>query len=175
VNAYRNTDVDVPFFWESAAQPAGRWHAEGAGPAHYLATTPEAAWAEHLRHEEITDPADLAGVRRAMWVVAVPDDEPLATPRLGRESLVGGLETYPRCQREAARLRAAGATGLRAPSAALRTGSSGWRTDDGLRPGPLARAETIVLFGPRPDLVGWSACHVGRPRDDLLPRVRPLR
>lgn len=174
MNCYRNTDPDVPFLWESDAQPAGRWHAEGAGPAHYLATTPEAAWAEHLRHEEISDPQDLAGVRRAMWVVAVPDDEPLAEPRLGRESLVGSLDTYPRCQREAARLRAGGATGLRAPSAALRTGASGWRTDGGLRPGPLRRAEVIVLFGQRPHLVAWSACAEGRPRDDLLPRVRQL-
>jgi hypothetical protein len=174
VNCFRNTDTDVPFFWETDAQPPGRWHAAGAGPAHYLATTPEAAWAEHLRHEEITDAADLAGVRRAMWAVSVPDDEPLTQPRLARVSLVGGLDSYPRCQREASRLRGAGATGLRAPSAALRTGASGWRTEDGLRPGPLRRAEVIVLFGRRPDLVAWSACAEGRPRDDLLPRVRHL-
>ena len=105
MNGYRNTDLDVPFFWESDAQPPGRWHAVGAGPAQYLATSPEAAWAEHLRHEEITDPADLAGVRRAMWTVELPDEEPLATPRLRREAMVGGFATYPRCQRESARLR----------------------------------------------------------------------
>jgi hypothetical protein len=174
VNGYRNTDLDVPFFWESDSQPPARWHAGGAGPAQYLATSPEAAWAEHLRHEEITDPADLAGVRRAMWTVELPDEEPLAQPRLRRDAMVGGLITYPRCQRESARLRAKGASGLRAPSAALRTGASGWRTDDGLRPGPLGRAETIVLFGRRPDLVAYSACAAGRPRADLLPRVRPL-
>ena len=46
-------------------------------------------------------------------------------------------------------------------------------TLDDLDPG--ARPErVIVLFGPRPDLIGWSACAEGRPRDDLLKRVRPL-
>jgi hypothetical protein len=169
---FRNADRDVPFLWESDAQPAARWHADGEGPAHYTATTADAAWAEFLRHDEITDPADLAGVERALWAIEVPDDEPLATPRLGRATLVGGRETYPRCRREAVRLRGSGARGLRAPSAALRTGPSGWRTQDGLRPGPPRRAETVVLYGPRPDLVGWAACAVGRPRDDLLPQVR---
>jgi hypothetical protein len=174
VICYRNADRDVPFFWESNAQPPARWHGPGEGPAHYLATTPDAAWAEFLRHNEITDPADLAGVERAMWAVEIPDDEPLVSPRLGRPTLLGGRDAYPRCQREAARLRAGGATGLRAPSAALRTGASGWRTQEGLRPGPLRRAETIVLYGARPEIVGWAACAVGRPRDDLLPRVRHL-
>ncbi|HEX2222472.1 MAG TPA: RES domain-containing protein [Candidatus Limnocylindria bacterium] len=171
---FRNADRDVPFFWESEAQPPARWHAAGDGPAHYMATTPDAAWAEFLRHAEITDPADLAGVERAMWAIEVPDDEPLASPRLARTTLVGGRESYPRCQREASRLRVGGASGLRAPSAALRTGPSGWRTQDGLRPGPLRRAETIVLFGLRPELIGWAACAVGRPRADLVGRVRHL-
>jgi hypothetical protein len=30
----------------------------------------------------------------------------------------------------------------------------------------------IALFGRRPDLVGWAAAAEGRPRGDLLPRVR---
>jgi hypothetical protein len=69
-----------------------------------------------------------------------------------------------------------GATGLVAPSAALdrRTGS-GYRTDAGLRPGPRREESVIVLFGPRADLVGWVACFEGRPRPELIGRVRQLR
>jgi hypothetical protein len=48
--------------WEAASQPAARWHADGEGPAQYLADTPVGAWAEFLRHEGITDEADLSGV-----------------------------------------------------------------------------------------------------------------
>jgi hypothetical protein len=32
----------------------------------------------------------------------------------------------------------------------------------------------IVFFGPRPDLVGWQVVDSGRPRPDLLDRVRPF-
>jgi hypothetical protein len=73
-------------------------------------------------------------------------------------------------------LRAAGARGLTAPSAALdrRTGS-GYRTDGGLRSGPRRDESVVVLFGARPDLVGWAACFEGRPRPELIARVRQLR
>jgi hypothetical protein len=30
--AFRQVDGRYPFLWESAAQPAGRWHGEGEGP-----------------------------------------------------------------------------------------------------------------------------------------------
>lgn len=36
-----------------------------------------------------------------------------------------------------------------------------------------ARAE-FVLFGRRPNLVGWAATVAGRPGEALLPAVRPL-
>jgi hypothetical protein len=32
----------------------------------------------------------------------------------------------------------------------------------------------IVLFGPRPDLVGWQVVDSGRPGPDLFDRVRSL-
>ena len=61
---FRRAPANVLFQWESGLeQPAGRWHGEGEGPAQYLADTPDGAWAEFLRHEHITDPADLAGER----------------------------------------------------------------------------------------------------------------
>src|SRR5262245_40501368 len=52
---FRQVDARFPFLWEDARQPAGRWHAAGDGPAHYFADTPDGAWAEFLRHEEITE------------------------------------------------------------------------------------------------------------------------
>jgi hypothetical protein len=175
VIGYRHADPRYPFLWESTEQPPARWHDEGEGPVHYLATTPDAAWAELLRHEEITDPADLETIRRAMWTVDVPHAT-LPEARLPLRVLRGDERSYAQCRREARRLREAGAPGLRARSAAvLSTTGSGHRVDDGLRPGPRRDEEVIVLFGRRPDLVGWAACAVGRPRDDLLPRVRHIR
>ena len=64
--AFRHCDRRWPFLWESAVQPQARWHGDGEGPVQYLADTPDGAWAEFLRHEEITDEADLAGVSRAL-------------------------------------------------------------------------------------------------------------
>ena len=92
---FRHADPRLPFLWETAGQPPGRWHGAGRGPAHYLADTPEGAWAEFLRHEEITDPADLAGVRRAMWAIEIPD-LPKARPKLPKGTLRGGTGTYAR-------------------------------------------------------------------------------
>jgi len=84
----------MPFLWQSAAQPEARWHGTGDGPANYFADTPVGAWAEFLRHEEITDPADLAGVRRSLWVVELPDSG-YATAALSQRVMTGGLATYP--------------------------------------------------------------------------------
>ena len=172
---YRHADPRFPFLWESAEQPPARWHGVGEGPVQYFSSTPDAAWAEFLRHEEITDAADLATVSRSLWAIELPD-QPLAAPSLPDATLVGGTTTYAACRTESARLRAAGASGLVAPSAALdrRTGS-GYRTDAGLRAGPRREESVIVLFGPRPDLVGWTACFEGRPRPELITRVRHLR
>lgn len=172
---FRHADPRFPFLWESAAQDPARWHGPGEGPVHYLAETPDGAWAELLRHEGITDPADLVGVARSIWAVELPHP-PRIRPRLAAATLTGGRSTYGACQVEARRIRGRGSRGLVAPSAALRPGSpSGFRTDRGLRAAATRPERVFVLFGPRPDLVGWTACHVGRPRDDLLPRVRPLR
>lgn len=171
---FRHADPRFPFLWETAAQPSGRWHGAGDGPAHYFADTPYGAWAEFLRHEEITDPADLAGVRRALWAVELPE-LPGSRPELDDPLLAGGFETYPACQAEASRLRKAGSDGLRAPSAALAPGGAqGWRVDGGLRPGPARDGEIYVLYGRRPELVGWPVVLDGRPPEELLGRVRPL-
>jgi hypothetical protein len=172
---YRHADPRFPFLWEGAEQPAGRWHGEGEGPAHYLADTPNGAWAEFLRHEGITDEAALQNVRRALWAVEVPDDIDAARPDLSGSTLTGGTGTYPACRAEARRLRSAGATALQAPSAALRRGgAAGWCVDAGLHPAPPRDGRVLVLFGSRPALVGWPATVAGHPPATLLPRVRLL-
>lgn len=170
---FRHADPRFPFLWEGPAQSAARWHTDGSGPVQYLAETPDGAWAELLRHEGITDAVDLDGLRRALWAVDLPM-APEARPGLSTTDLLGGTDTWPVCQAEAARLRAEGAAGVVAPSAALSAGPSGFRVQGGLQPGPERSESIVVLFGPRPDLVGWSACAVGRPRADLLARVRHL-
>lgn len=172
MKVFRHADPRFPFLWESTEQPPARWHGENEGPAHYLADTPEGAWAEFLRHEEIRDIEDLEGIRRALWLVEVTEP-PDSQPELEESTLVGGPETYPACQAEAARLRHAGAQGLTALSAALRPGRArGWRVDQGLQEGPPRDGKVVVLFGHRPDLLGWRVVDQGRPPLEALTKVR---
>ncbi len=171
---FRNGDRRWPFMWESANQPAARWHADGEGPVQYLADTPDGAWAEFLCHEEIDDPTDLAGVERSLWAVEADIDDSVR-PNLPGATLVGGPAAYPQCQAEARRLRDAGAEALRAPSAALEPRSAGgYRVDRGLRSGPARDGVVFALFGTRPDAVGWQVVDRGRPPAALLDRVRAL-
>ena len=171
---FRNTDLDIPYFWEDDAQPAQRWHGSGEGPAQYLSTTPDASWAEFCRHQEIREPMDLAGVERAMWVVEFDDDrETFGEPKLPSPITVGDLSSYPACQEAARRIRATGSTALVTQSAAvIRESDSGWRVDGGLRRGSPRPELTLVLFGQRPNAVAWHSCAPGRPDASLLERVR---
>lgn len=170
--AFRHADPRYPFLWEGSGQPAGRWHGEGEGPAHYLADTPDGAWAEFLRHEEITDPSDLEHIRRTIWAVEI-DDTPGERPAVPEALMTGDVVTYPACQAEARRQRQRGVNRLLAPSAALLAGAaSGWRVAGGLQPGPARDGYTIVLFGERPSLVGWRAAAGGGPGLDVLAKVR---
>jgi hypothetical protein len=170
---FRHADPRLPFLWEDPAQPPARWHAAGEGPAHYFSDTPDGAWAELLRHEEIRDPEDLLTLRRAIWAVEIPDDEPAAAPDLPAGTLTGGASTYAACREAARALRARGATRLEIPSAALIPGGArGYHVDGGLKPGPPREARTMVLYGRRSDLLGWRAAHEGRPSQELLARAR---
>lgn len=174
---FRHADPRYPFLWETAAQPAARWHGVGQGPAQYLADTPAGAWAEHIRHEAITDPEDLADVTRALWAVEVPDDEmdSAVLPLLPMTTLTGGTDSYQECRQEASLLRSNGATALLAPSAALVTGAAGpERTDRGLRRQPPVDGKVLVVFGARPQLGGWRVVAGGRLGQDLLVLTRPL-
>jgi hypothetical protein len=172
---YRHADPRFPFLWESANQPPARWHGPGEGPVQYLADTPDGAWAEFVRHEGITQESELVNVRRALWAVEMPDDLPVATPRVPQAVLTGGLDTYEACRKEARRLRNHSVTALRAPSAALLPGCArGWKVDGGLQPAGEREGTVLAIFGPRPDFIGWMAAFAARPRSDLLSRVRHL-
>ena len=176
---FRHSDPRFGFLWLSAAQPEARWHAAGEGPANYFADTPTGAWAEFLRHEEITDAEDLAGVRRSLWAVELPE-EGYETPKLPGAVLHGGVASYPTCQTTARELRSAGARRLETSGAALLPGgASGSRvTTSGLEnAAPAAAAardgRVWVLFGPV-DLRGWLAVDGGAPPASVLPVVRRL-
>ena len=173
---FRQVDSRYPFLWEDASQPEGRWHGPGEGPAHYFADTPDGAWAEFLRHEEISDAADLPTIRRQLWSVELGDVKPrlVAIPH---GAATGGRGTYPACQRAARSLRAAGAACIDAPSAALRTGAArGWIVDAGMRRAPNPRdGRVIVVFGSPRGLVGWVAADRAAPSEELLERVHHYR
>ena len=172
---YRHADPRFPFLWENATQPPARWHAPGEGPVQYLADTPNGAWAEFLRHEGISEESELVNVRRSLWAVEAPEDLHAEAPAMDEAALTGGIDTYVECQKEARRLRDGGAVALRAPSAALLPGgASGWKVDGGLRPANARDGTVLVVFGARPDFVGWLAAFAARPRSDLLSRIRNL-
>ena len=171
---FRHCDSRFPFLWQTADQPAARWHADGEGPANYFADTPAGAWAEFLRHEAITDPVDLAGVRRSLWAVELPASG-YAVPRLLDVSLFGDETSYARCQDEARRLRAGGADKLEIRGAALLPGcAAGWTASEELIPAFPGRDGLVwVLYGPS-SAVGWIVVDSGAPPALVLPLVRHL-
>ena len=168
--AFRHVDPRFPFLREDSSQSAGRWNAAGQ-LTHYFCDTPDGAWAEFLRHEEIDDPQELFTVRRALWAVDI-GEAPSLQPAAPLQVLIGGPETWPACQELAQPYRER-ADGITAPSAALNPdGASGLRVDGGFQPGPPRDGKVFALFGPRPDLVGWAATIEGRPNAELLAKVR---
>lgn len=172
---FRQADPRYPFLWSDSSQPAARWHADGEGPAHYFADTPDGAWAELLRHEEIHDPADVATFRRALWAVELGVES--ATPvTLLPAVTTGGRDTYGACQAHARRLRARGAERLVAPSAALVPGgAAGREVVDALERAATPRdGRVIIIFGEPAGLVGWKAVDQGSPPTGLLKRVRKI-
>jgi len=172
---FRQVDARYPFLWEDARQPAARWHADTDGPAHYFADTPDGAWAEFLRHEEITDPRDLPTIRRRMWAVDIGDAELLPVD-LPESTLTGGRDSYAACQQAAAALRAQGATRLVARTAALVAGGARpVRVAGGERAAEPRDGHTIVIFGPAGDLPGWIAADEAAPAADLIERVHHYR
>jgi hypothetical protein len=168
---FRQVDARYPFLWEDAAQAPGRWHGAGEGPAHYFADTPDGAWAEFLRHEEITEPEDVLTIRRQLWAVDI-GDAPAAPASMPPAIARGGPDTYARCQQEARALRSRGARRIVAPSAAIVAGgAAGFRMDTGVKTASARDGQVFVLFGAPGPIIGWIAAEDGHPAVDLLERV----
>jgi RES domain-containing protein len=169
---YRYSSYDTPF-WDRESTRPGRWHATGEGPAQYLTSSADGAWAELIRAEELFTEEEVAMVSVNMWMIEVSCTmivdystfEKAEAAGFDPEALID--DDYSRCQREGARLRARNFAGVLAPSAAL--------------PGEV----NLTLFGPRlhsswgkpPVLRSFLPATVltkGAPPRGLLPRVRQL-
>ena len=175
---FRVCDSRFPFLWtlgDKDRQRPARWHGEGEGPVQYFADTPPGAWSELLRHEEITDPADLEGISARLWVIEI-DDVEMQAPNLPKAALTSSPNGYEACRAEARRLRAAGAKRIVAPSAALTPGEgAGFHVGaTGLCRAASRNGKVIVHFGILPDAEGWCAAGAARPNAELLEQVRPL-
>ncbi len=170
---YRVCDRRFPFLWAVPDQPPARWHDAGEGPCHYLATTPKGAWAEVVRHEHITELDDLLDLELSLWLVEA--HAPAAAPALPHDVLTGDETSYPACRAEAQRLRAAGAVGLRAPSAAVVSGQAERFGVDASGAYVVERVTTgtVALFGAPSDLVGMPLAE-GHPDPSMLGDVRYL-
>ena len=172
---FRHCDPRFPFLWQSPLQPAARWHGRDEGPAKYFADTPVGAWAEFLRHEGITDEADLAGVQRSLWAAELPDGG-YASPALPETTLFGDESSYPICQAEARRLRVAGAELLEVRGAALQPGQArGWTATAGVVAATTApRDGKVTVLCGACECVGWVCVDGGQPPAAVLPLVRHL-
>lgn len=167
---FRYSSYDVPF-WARSNTSSERWYSAGDGPTQYLSATPDGAWAELIRNENLRSEADLDLVQMALWQAQIEqgriadygDFEAAEEAGFDPEALIHDDQTQ--CRQEGRRLRDAGFAGLIYPSAAL--------------PGE----QNLVLFGAR-ILLPWGASRrlasgvpankltVGAPPKDLLPRVR---
>lgn len=170
--AHRYSSYDTPFWARENTLP-GRWHVPGDGATQYLSRSTDGAWAELIRHEELTTEDEVAMVSVQMWALAVTQAmivdystfELAQAAGFPPDALVE--QDYVRCQNEGARLRRLGCSGILAPSAAL--------------PG----AVNLTLFGPRmastwnrPPLLASSlpatVIAKGAPPPGLLAEVRQL-
>lgn len=168
--AFRYCDYDVPFWVRTSTRP-GRWHRTGHEPTQYWSLTPDGAWAELIRFEELQTERELDEVRMPLWVCRAPAaglanlaGNPTLRERydLTEDDLTA--EDWTACQDAAPRLRRR-YRGVLSPSAAL----------DG--------ALNLTLFGPRrmialerkPALasaVPAALASIGRPPRGLVGRVR---
>jgi RES domain-containing protein len=166
---FRYSSYDVPF-WVRPNTHAQRWNASLEGPTQYWSSTPDGAWAEHIRFNDIRTEAELDEVRIPVWVCRLSSmgllDLREADVRDRYDLTLGDLtaDDWSACQRAATAIRAEGARGILSPSAAL------------------ANATNITLFGPRraiaidrrPALasaVPAAIAAIGRPPKKLVDRV----
>lgn len=120
---YRSAEWDTPW-WVRPNRAPGRFHRAGQGPTQYLSDHPLTVFAERLRSLGPAVVEDLDTVRWRVWAAKVDLAELVVADFASCEELgitadeLVGDDREP-CQALADRLRAAGAPGLVAPSAAL--------------------------------------------------------
>jgi RES domain-containing protein len=167
---YRYSSYDTPL-WTRPNSEAGRWHSPEDGPTQYLSMTTDGAWADLIRHEELSSEYEVSLVNIQMWAIKVDQAlvvdystfEKAEAAGLNPETLID--DNLTRSRQEGARLRSLGYAGVLAPSAAL--------------PG----ARNLTLFGARtasswsqPPLLAssmpTSIVAVGGPPAGLLAQVR---
>jgi RES domain-containing protein len=167
--AFRYSSYDVPF-WVRPNTLAQRWNLALEGPTQYWSLTPDAAWAELIRFNELTTEGELDNVRIPIWVCRLPSmglidlRQPDARDRYRLTISDLTAEDWSACQSAATAMRSEGVRGILSPSAAL------------------ASATNVTLFGPRraialdrhPALasaVPASVVAIGRPPAKLVQRV----
>jgi len=170
LTAFRWSTYDVPF-WARQNSKDGRWNYGGQDSTQYWSLTPEASWAELIRHENLKTEEELDLVRMPFWIAQIPSsgllDLRYADEREAHEITEDHLisDDWAACQALAASLRRAGNRGVIAPSAALPERAS------------------ITVFGPR-RAIDWTSrptlastipatrAALGRPPEGLLSHVR---
>lgn len=178
---FRVCDRRYPFLWSKPGQSAGRWNRAGDQPVHYLASTPTVAWAEWIRHQEIHELDDLAGVAAALWAVLIPESwscGDLPEVSLSLQAVLGTTaEAHAARLNLVAQIKRQGAQGLLAPSAALHQSHNIMPCmqviADGEQATTLAMpAQVILLWCHAEQLPGWCCVPEGRPGPELLSLVR---
>lgn len=173
LTAFRWSTYDVPF-WARQNSNDGRWNYGLQDSTQYWSLTPEASWAELIRHEGLKTEEELDLVRMPFWIARIPSsgllDLRFADERdayeINHDDLIS--DDWGACQALAVVLREAGTRGVIAPSAALPESAS------------------ITVFGPR-RAIDWTSrptlastipaarAALGRPPAGLLPRVHHRR
>lgn len=178
--AHRYSSYDTPF-WVRENSQSGRWHRPGDGPTQYLSLSTDGAWAELIRNEELRSEDEVAMVSVSMWAVLI-DGGVIANYSTFEQAELSGFdsaalvsENYERCQKEGARLRKEGFSGVVAPSAALPGGlnltlfgarmMSTWD-----RPKFLASSipATVITKGAPPPGLLLKVRHLGAPHSGLV-------
>jgi RES domain-containing protein len=167
--AFRWSTYDVPFWARPNSRP-GRWNRVDGTSTQYWSLTPEAAWCELIRQENLTTDEELELVRMPMWVCRVLSGmvvdlrQPLERERFGitDEELID--DNWDACQDLVLGLRDRYRAVI-APCAAL------------------PHHANITMFGPR-RAIGWhkspalssvipaTRVAIGRPPEGLLESVR---
>lgn len=121
---FRWADYDVPF-WAGPNTYAARWHEQGDDATQYLSGSPNGAWAEKVRHEDLTTEEEIAQIRSRIWaaritlqaIVDYSKFEYAEEAGFPADALID--DDRRRCRTEGGRLRRLGYAGVLAPSAAL--------------------------------------------------------